>query len=159
MGSSLPQRPEQARAPTFMVMANRDPIGANLDRIQIVKGWADEDGITQEKVYDVVWSGSRKIGRDGKLAPVGNSVDVERAVWTNSIGAAELATTWVDHDFEKGQAAFYYARVIEIPTPRWTTYDAVRFGIDRPADSPATLQERAYSSPIWYNPPAKAGAG
>lgn len=152
MGGTLVKAAKQFEAPTFMVLASRDPIGANLDRIQIVKGWVEDDGTSRERVYDVVWSGSRTIGREGKLSAVGNTVDVERAIWSNSIGASELVTTWIDPDFERDQAAFYYARVIEIPTPRWTTYDAVRLGGDRATHSPATLQERAYTSPIWYKP-------
>jgi hypothetical protein len=152
MGGDLPAKPASASAPTFMVYALRDPIGANLDRIQIVKGWLDDNGRTQEKVYDVAWSGNRKIGADGKLPPVGNTVDVENANWTNTIGAPELTAVWTDPDFNAGQKAFYYARVIEIPTPRWTTYDAFRFGIDLPEGAPTSTQERAYTSPIWYMP-------
>jgi hypothetical protein len=139
-------------APSFMVYALRDPIGANLDRIQIVKGWLDGKGKTHENVYDVVWAGNRKPGADGKLPPVGDTVDVERATWTNSIGAPELATIWTDPDFDAKQKAFYYARVIEIPTPRWTAYDAFRFGLELPAEVPMKTQERAYTSPIWYTP-------
>ncbi len=152
MGGDLPAMADSAAAPTFMVYALRDAIGANLDRIQIVKGWLDGKGKMQEKVYDAVWSGGRKIGADGKLPPVGNTVDVKNANWTNTIGASELATVWTDPDFDKGQKAFYYARVIEIPTPRWTTYDAFRFGIDLPEGAPTSTQDRAYTSPIWYTP-------
>jgi len=140
------------KAPSFMVYALRDPIGANLDRIQIVKGWQDESGKTHEKVYDVVWSGDRKPDGKGKLPPVGNTVDVEKANWTNTIGASELATVWSDPEFDPSQRAFYYARVIEIPTPRWSTYDAFRFGIKIPKGAPTSTQERAYTSPIWYTP-------
>jgi hypothetical protein len=152
MGSDLTARPANAGAPTFMVYAIRDPIGANLDRIQVIKGWIDESGKTQEKVYDVRWSGNRQPGADGKLPPVGNTVDVRTASWTNTIGAAELGTVWTDPDFDPSQRAFYYARVIEIPTPRWSTYDAFRFGIPIPEGAPKSTQERAYTSPIWYNP-------
>jgi hypothetical protein len=152
MGSDLRARPEDAKAPNFMVYALRDPIGANLDRIQIVKGWLAPDGKTHEKVYDVVWSGDRVPGEDGKLPAVGNTVDVANANWTNTIGASELAAIWTDPSFDPKQKAFYYARVIEIPTPRWTTYDAFRFGIELPKDIPASTQERAYTSPIWYDP-------
>ncbi len=152
MGGQLPGRPETAAAPTFLVLALRDPIGANLDRIQIVKGWLTEDGETHEKVYDVVWSDDRKIGRNGRLAAVGNTVDARNANWTNTIGASELATVWSDPDFDLEQKAFYYARVIEIPTPRWSTYDAFRLGIELPEGAPVTTQERAYTSPIWYAP-------
>jgi hypothetical protein len=153
MGGTLSDRPKSAKAPTFMVLALRDPIGANLDRIQIIKGWLDQNGETHEKVYDVAWSGDRQIGRDGKLPAVGNTVDVEHANWTNTIGASELGTVWTDPDFDPAQKAFYYARVIEIPTPRWSTYDAFRLGIDLPEGTPASTQERAYTSPIWYAPP------
>jgi len=152
MGSDLRSAPEGATAPNFMVYALRDPIGANLDRIQIVKGWLDADGTTHEKVYDVAWSDNRVQGADGKLPTVGNTVDVPNANWTNTIGASELGVVWTDPDFDVAQKAFYYARVIEIPTPRWTAYDAFRFGIKMPNDVPMTTQERAYTSPIWYGP-------
>ena len=152
MGGDLRVMPKDAKAPSFMVYALRDPVGANLDRIQIVKGWLDNKGNTQEKVYDVVWSGDRSADANGKLPAVGNTVDVANANWTNSIGASELATVWSDPSFDPTQKAFYYTRVIEIPTPRWTTYDAFRFGIELPEGVPTSTQERAYSSPIWYNP-------
>ena len=152
MGGDLRVMPEGAKAPSFMVFALRDPIGANLDRIQIVKGWLDTNGKTREKVYDVAWSGNRTVGADGKLPAVGNTVDVANANWTNSIGASELATVWTDPNFDPMQKAFYYARVIEIPTPRWSTYDAFRFGVALPKDAPTSTQERAYTSPIWYTP-------
>ena len=126
MGGDITNAPE-GRAPTFLVAALRDPYSGNLDRIQIIKGWLDARGNTHEKVYDVVWSGDRQPGADGKLPPVGNTVNVERATWTNTIGAPELITVWTDPDFDPKQRAFYYARVLEIPTPRWTTYDAVRY--------------------------------
>jgi hypothetical protein len=135
-----------------MVYALRDPVGANLDRIQIVKGWVDGSGQTQERVYDVAWAGDRRPGSDGKLPAMGNTVDAANANWTNTIGASELATVWTDPDFDASQSAVYYARVIEIPTPRWATYDAFRFGIDLPDDAPTSTQERAYTSPIWYDP-------
>ena len=151
LGGDLTQAP-RGESPTFMVYALRDPIGANLDRIQIVKGWLDEDGETQEQVYDVAWSDNRQQGADGKLPPVGNTVDIEAANWTNTIGASELATVWTDPDFDPDQSAFYYARVIEIPTPRWVLYDRLRFGIELPEDAELTHQERAYTSPIWYTP-------
>ncbi len=130
----------------------RDPIGANLDRIQIVKSWLDASGGTHEKVYDVAWSGDRQPGADGKLPPVGNTVDVAQAVWSNSIGAPELITVWEDPDFDPALSAVYYARVIEIPTPRWTAYDAKRFKVQMDAEVPMITQERAYTSPIWYTP-------
>jgi hypothetical protein len=135
-----------------MVYALRDPIGANLDRIQIVKGWLDADGGTHEKVYDVVWSAGREIGADGVLQPVGSTVDVAAANWTNTIGASELGAVWTDPDFEPSENAFYYARVLEIPTPRWVVYDAFRFGVEIPEDAEVIHQERAYTSPIWYTP-------
>ena len=150
MGGDLSTRPENAKAPSFMIFALRDPIGANLDRIQIIKGWLDDKGNTHEKVYDVAWSGDRKPDANGKLPPVGNTVDVKNANWTNTIGASELATVWQDPDFDPELKAFYYARVIEIPTPRWSTYDAFRYGVELPQGVPTSTQERAYTSPIWY---------
>jgi hypothetical protein len=152
MGGDLRVRPKDAQAPSFMAYALRDPIGANLDRIQIVKGWMDVKGATHEKVYDIAWSGDRRPDAKGKLPAVGNTVDVANANWTNSIGAAELTVVWTDPDFDPAQKAFYYLRVLEIPTPRWTTYDAFRFGIDLPDGVPTSTQERAYTSPIWYTP-------
>jgi len=152
MGSDLSAKPANADAPTFMVFALKDPIGGNLDRIQVVKGWLDPGGETEEKVYDVVWAGDRTPDPDGKLPAIGSTVDLDRATFTNTIGAAELATVWTDPDFDPAQKAFYYARVIEIPTPRWTAYDAFRFGIKLPDEVPMTTQERAYTSPIWYTP-------
>ncbi|MBW2495756.1 MAG: DUF3604 domain-containing protein [Deltaproteobacteria bacterium] len=152
MGSDLPERPKKAGAPRFMAIALRDPIGANLDRIQIVKGWLDRRGETHEKVYDVVWSDGRETGEDGKLPAVGNTVDAATASWTNTIGASELAAVWTDPDFDPKQKAFYYARVLEIPTPRWSTYDAFRMEVELPEGAPVSTQERAYTSPIWYTP-------
>lgn len=152
MGADLPSAPEGAAAPTFLVAALKDPFSGNLDRIQIIKGWLTADGETAEQVYDVVWSGDRAIDDAGKLPPVGNTVDVETATFTNSIGAPELIAVWSDPDFDPSQKAFYYARVLEIPTPRWTVYDAVRFGDDIPDEVPTSTQERAYTSPIWYTP-------
>jgi hypothetical protein len=139
-------------APTFMVYALRDPIGANLDRIQIVKGWLDADGETHERVYNVAWSPGRDLDANGDLPPVGNTVDVENANWTNTIGASELGTVWTDPDFDPNESAFYYARVLEIPTPRWVVYDAFRYGIDIPEGARTIHQERAYTAPIWYSP-------
>jgi len=152
MGADLPTKNSGNGAPTFMVYALRDPIGANLDRIQVVKGWIDADGNLNEKVYDVSWSGDRGPGADGKLPSVGNTVDIAAANWTNTIGAAELGTVWSDPDFDASQPAFYYARVLEIPTPRWVVYDAFRYGVDIPDGAETTGQERAYTSPIWYAP-------
>ncbi len=152
MGADLPEAPGDAFAPNFLVAALKDPYSGNLDRIQIVKGWLTEAGETQEKVFDVVWSGDRDIGADGKLPPVGNTVDVETGTFTNSIGSPELITVWSDPEFDPGQKAFYYARVLEIPTPRWTVYEAIRFGDELPEEVPTSTQERAYTSPIWYTP-------
>ncbi|AXI47178.1 hypothetical protein C1J03_14850 [Sulfitobacter sp. SK012] len=143
---------QDGEAPSFLVYALRDPIGANLDRVQIVKGWIDADGSQQEKVYDVAWAGERTAGADGKLPPVGNTVDLSVPSWTNDIGRAELGAVWADPDFDASENAFYYARVIEIPTPRWTAYDAVRFGIEMPDEVKMITQERAYTSPIWHTP-------
>ena len=151
MGGDLHQAPS-GRSPTFLVAALRDPIGANLDRVQIVKGWLDAKGNLQEKVYDVAWSGNRKPGSDGKLTAVGNTVDLKTATYSNSIGAPELTTTWKDPHFDASLKAFYYVRVLEIPTPRWTLYDAVRFGITMDPKVPMVEQQRAYTSPIWYTP-------
>ena len=151
MGGDLRDAPS-GKSPSFLVAAMKDPYSGNLDRIQIVKGWLDATGETQEKVYDVVWSGERKPGADGKVPPVGNTVDVKNATWSNSIGAPELIAVWKDPEFDPAQRAFYYARVIEIPTPRWTAYEAKRFDIDMPHEVPMTTQERAYTSPIWYTP-------
>jgi hypothetical protein len=153
MGGDLNSAP-RGKAPTFLVAALKDPIRGNLDRIQIVKGWLDKKGKTHEKVYDVVWGDAdkRKPGRDGKLKPVGSTVDVKNATWTNTIGDSELITVWKDPDFDQNEHAFYYARVLEIPTPRWTAYDAKRFGVKIDQEVPMTTQERAYTSPIWYAP-------
>jgi hypothetical protein len=153
MGGDLKQAPA-GKAPTFMVAAMKDPMFGNLDRIQIVKGWLGKDGKAQERVYDVVWGDAerRRPGKDGKLPGVGNTVDVATATWTNTIGDPELSAVWKDPDFDPAVRAFYYARVIEIPTPRWTAYDQVRFDIKMSPEVPMTQQERAWSSPIWYTP-------
>jgi hypothetical protein len=151
MGGDLRAAPV-GKAPTFLVAALRDPIGANLDRIQVVKGWLDAKGEVHEQVYDVAWSGERSPGADGKLPPVGSTVDLATATWSNTIGAPELISVWKDPQFDPGQRAFYYARVIEIPTPRWTAYDAVRFGVQPGAGTAMTVTERAYTAPIWYTP-------
>ena len=151
MGGDLRAAPA-GKSPTFLVGAMKDPLSGNLDRIQIVKGWVDAKGARQEKVYDVAWSDNRKPGADGKLPAVGNTVDVANATWTNTIGASELITVWKDPDFDSKLRAVYYARVIEIPTPRWTTYDAKYFGVEIPEGAPTSTQERAYTSPVWYTP-------
>lgn len=148
MGGDLTNAP-QGKKPTFVLVAAKDPEGAHLDRIQIIKGWV-KDGKTYEEVINVAWSGDRQVDKDGNIPPVGNTVDATTATWTNDIGAAELATVWMDEDFDPTQNAFYYVRVLEIPTPRWTTYDAVKHGLDLPKNTPLSIQERAYSSPIWY---------
>ena len=152
MGGDLRDVPSGG-APRFMVRALRDPDGANLDRIQIIKGWLDNKGETHERIYDIVVSDGREIGADGRAnEPVGSSVDIPSATYTNSIGDAVLSAYWQDPDFDPQASAFYYVRVIEIPTPRWTTYDAAFFGIKLPDNVPATIQDRAYTSPIWYTP-------
>ena len=152
MGGDLSNAPN-GKSPTFLVAALKDSIGGNLDRIQIIKGWVDKDGKSQERIYDVAVSGGRKIEADGRCrTTVGNTVDVEDATWTNTIGAPELIAVWKDPAFDAKQRAFYYARVIEIPTPRWTAYDASRFGIKPLPGTTMVLQERAYTSPIWYSP-------
>ncbi|MGX9352575.1 DUF3604 domain-containing protein [Shimia sp. W99] len=151
MGGDLVAAPE-GKAPTFLVAALRDPIGANLDRIQIVKGWVNADGTTGEKVYDVAWSGDRAPGENGKVPAVGSTVDVATATWSNSIGAPELVAVWEDPDFDASQRAFYYVRVLEIPTPPWYVYDVVRLGAEMPEGAPTEQQERAYTTPIWYTP-------
>jgi hypothetical protein len=139
--------------PTFLVGALKDPIGANLDRIQVIKGWLDNEGRLHEKIYDVAWGGERKPDpKTGKLSSVGSTVDVAEATWTNTIGAPELITVWKDPEFDPSLRAFYYARVIEIPTPRWTAYDARHFGVKMGKEIPMTAQQRAYTSPIWYTP-------
>jgi hypothetical protein len=152
MGSVLPPM-IGGDVPTFLVAAVRDPIGANLDRIQIVKGWLDAQGELRERIYDVAVSDDRKIGSDGRCKePVGDTVDLENATWTNTIGDPELITVWKDPDFDPALSALYYVRVLEIPTPRWTAYDARYFGVDMPDGVEMKSQERAYTSPIWYSP-------
>jgi hypothetical protein len=151
MGGDLRQAPS-GKSATFLVAALKDSLGANLDRIQIIKGWLDANGELHEQVHDVAWGGNRKPGADGKVPSVGSTVDVANATWTNTIGAPELITVWTDPDFDSAQRAFYYARVIEIPTPRWTAYDAKRFGVTPLPGTEMTITERAYTSPIWYTP-------
>ncbi len=153
MGGELPDAPYR-KAPSFLVAAMKDPLSGNPDRIQIIKGWVDRRGNRHEKVYDVAWADAERRQPDatGNLPPVGNTVDVANATWTNTIGDPELITVWTDPDFDPIQRAFYYARVLEIPTPRWTAYDAKFFGVKMPDEVPMITQERAYTSPIWYTP-------
>ena len=151
MGGELSHAPEGA-APTFLVAALKDPKSAHLDRIQIIKGWVGVNGGQHEKIFDIAWSGDREPGEDGTIPAVGNTVDLETATYTNDIGAPELRVSWTDPEFDPSQRAFYYARVLEIPTPRWSTIDAVALGRPLNDSLPATLQERAWTSPIWYAP-------
>ncbi|MBY0400930.1 DUF3604 domain-containing protein, partial [Myxococcota bacterium] len=143
---------EQPVVPSFLVHAAKDPKGGNLDRIQIVKGWIGRDGRAKEKVYDVVWAGAREPGENGELPPIGNTVDLDRGTYANTIGARELVAVWRDPDFNPERRAFYYVRVLEIPTPRHSLLDGIALQIDPPDEQPPTLQERAYTSPIWYTP-------
>lgn len=152
MGGDLLNPPAGA-APSFIVRALKDPNGANLDRVQIIKGWLDEDGETHERIYDIAVSDGRSVGADGRAREsVGNTVDIESATYTNTIGDPILAGHWRDPDFDPAEAAFYYVRVIEIPTPRWTTHDSAFFNVPLPDRVPPTVQDRAYTSPIWYTP-------
>ncbi len=151
MGGDLKAAPK-GKVPVLLVQAQKDPDAANLDRVQIVKGWLDKAGKTHELVYDVAWSGNRKPDANGRLPAVGNTVNIADSSYTNNIGAATLSASWADPAFDPAQKAFYYVRVLEIPTPRWTTYDAKHFGVKLPTDVPASIQERAYTSPIWYTP-------
>jgi hypothetical protein len=152
MGGDIKNVPK-GKSPTFLVAALKDPMGANLDRFQVIKGWLDAKDQVHEKIYDVAVSGSRKIGPDGRCkTPVVSTVDVPNATWTNTIGATELIAFWKDPRFDPAERAFYYGRVIEIPTPRWTAYDAKKFGVTMPKEVPMVTTERAYTSPIWYSP-------
>ena len=152
MGGDLSKSPA-GKSPVFMVRALRDPEGANIDRIQIIKGWLSKDGATQERIYDVAVSDGRRIGPDGRcMTPVGSTVDVANATYSNSIGAPFLSAYWKDPAFDQTQHAFYYVRMIQIPTPRWTAYDQKRFGIKMADNVPMATQRRAYTSPIWYEP-------
>jgi hypothetical protein len=150
MGGDLAAAPS---APSFLVQAVKDPIGANLDRVQIVKGWLGSDGKARERVFDVAWSSGRAIGPEGKLLAAGDTVNLASASYANSIGAAELATVWTDPEFDPAARAFYYVRVLQIPTPRNSLYDSVALQKPHPEGHPPTIQERAYTSPIWYSPP------
>ena len=150
MGSDLIQVQGSLKPPQFLVRAVKDPVDANLDRVQMVKGWVDAQGQQQEQVYNIVWSGDRVLDSRGRLPAVGNSVDLKTGHYSNSIGQAELATLWVDADFNPQQSAFYYLRVLQIPTPRNGLLDAIALQLDKPPRGPKTIQERAYTSPIWY---------
>ena len=157
MGGDLVHAPK-GKTPSFLIRAVKDPDGANLDRVQVIKGWHDKQGELYEKVYNVALSDGRKENKKGKAPTVGSTVNLKNASYTNSIGDPELAVVWQDPDFNKDELAFYYVRVLETPTPRWTAYDAKYFGLeDLPEEVPMVIQERAYTSPIWYSPPAKAG--
>lgn len=151
MGGDLRNAPEGA-PPTFLVHAMKEADGANLDRIQIIKGWIDETGNQRQEIYNIALSDDREPDSDGSVPAVGNTVDADNATYTNSIGDVELSASWTDPDFDPSRAAIYYARVIQIPTPRWSTFDAARTGLDRPGDLPVSIQERAWTSPIWYTP-------
>ncbi len=151
MGGDITNAPD-GKAPGFLIHAARDPKSANLDRVQVIKGWLETDGSAKEQVYDVVWSGKRQPGSDGRVPAVGSTVNLDTGVYENSIGAAQLSAVWSDPDFDPSRPAFYYVRVIEIPTPRHSTLDAIALQQDPPAGYAATIQERAYSSPIWYTP-------
>jgi hypothetical protein len=151
MGGDLPARPADAGAPRLLIRAAKDPDGANLDRVQVIKGWLDADGQRQEKIFEVAWSGERALDPvTGKLPAVGSTVEVAAASYTNTIGAAALEVLWEDPEFDPARRAFYYVRVLEIPTPRWSTHDAAKLKVAAP--EPQVLQERAYSSPFWYEP-------
>lgn len=150
MGGHLPERDGDG-APTFLIAAMKDPLGANLDRVQVIKGWVDTDGEPREQVYNVAVSDGRTLD-DNRVEPVGSTVDVEHATYHNSIGDVELAVTWQDPDFDPAQRAFYYVRVLEIPTPRWSTIDAAHYDSKLEPEAPTVIQERAYTSPIWYEP-------
>lgn len=158
-GGGVPMGGDLAAAPkdvpvSLLVQAVKDPVGANLDRVQVIKGWLDDEGVTHEQVYDVTWAGERTAAANGKVPAVGSTVDATRPTYANTIGSAELSTVWVDPDFDPSERAFYYVRVLEIPTPRWSTYDAVALRLDPEEDvgKPVEIQERAISSPIWYTP-------
>ena len=156
MGSDLPPDSGNAKAPTFVVWAQKDPESGNLDRVQIIKSFVNRWGRPGEKIYDVALADGRKVDpKTGSAPPVGNTVNIEKATYTNEIGDTQLSAVWTDPDFDPKQRAAYYVRVLEIPTPRWTTYDAARHNLPLPTDVPATIQERAWSSPIWYTPAAK----
>ena len=152
MGSDLVGNSPSAvgSSPSFIIQAIKDSEGANLDRIQVIKGYLDKEGNPQETIFDIVWAGDRRVDTNGKLPAIGSTVDVAIATYTNDIGAVRLQTIWEDSTFDANQSAVYYVRVLEIPTPRWTTYDAVAIGLAPLSNVPTSTQERAWSSPIWY---------
>jgi uncharacterized protein DUF3604 len=152
MGGELSAATGEADAPGFIVRAYKDPVGGNLDRVQIVKGWLDSSGATHERIYNIAWSGERALDATGELPEVGNTVDIATGQYTNDIGDAQLSAYWQDPDFDPSQSAFYYARVLQIPTPRHSLYDALALGVEHAANQPDTIQERAYTSAIWYQP-------
>ena len=152
MGGELEASDREEAAPTFIIAVLKDPMSANLDRVQVIKGWIDATGETHERIFDVAWSSGREIRPDGSLEPVGDSVDRTNATWTDDIGSSQLSTVWVDPEFDSSQSAFYYVRVLEIPTPRHALYDAIALGLAEPTEGPSVIQERAYTSPIWYTP-------
>jgi len=152
MGGELTAQSSQGAAPLFIVQAMKDPLGANLERVQIVKGWLDDQGVSREKVFDVVWAGDRERDADGRLSSLGNTVNMANASYTNTIGEAQFSALWQDPQFNPGQSAFYYARILQIPTPRHSLYDVVALNTDVDTRRPHSIQERAYTSPIWYQP-------
>ena len=152
MGGVLNTTASQSAAPQLIIRAEKDPNGANLDRIQVIKGWLDESGVEREQVFNVAWSGERQLDTAGKLATVGNTVDLQTGSYDNSIGAAALSSHWTDPSFNPAESAFYYVRVLQIPTPRHSLLDSIALQSELPEEGPATIQERAYTSPVWYNP-------
>jgi hypothetical protein len=148
MGGEL----QQSETPTFLVLATKDPDGANLDRIQMVKGWLDADGQSQEQIFNIAWSDERPLNADGSLPDVGSSVNLKTGKVDNRIGAAQLAAVWEDPQFDSEQSSFYYIRVLQIPTARHSLLDAIAMGMDHAMDQPDTIQERAYTSSIWFQP-------
>jgi hypothetical protein len=157
MGSDLPARPGTAKAPHFALQAMKDPDGANLDRIQVIKVWLKPDGTYGEKVFNAALSGGRKDDGAGHAAVVGNTVDLTTGAYANTIGAPTLSAVWTDPEFDPKTPAVYYARALEIPTARWTTLLAIREKLPIPKDAPSTIQERAWTSPIWFTPPGAKG--
>ncbi len=152
MGGELAAQSAQDAAPVFIVQAMKDPLGANLDRVQIVKGWLDDQGVSREKVFDIAWAGDRQPDAGGRLPGLGNTVNVANASYTNTIGEAQFSALWQDPEFKPGQSAFYYARILQIPTPRHSLYDVIALNADVDTRRPDSIQERAYTSPIWYQP-------